>query len=71
MAKIDALKNIKAYQLREDKSDFSEVVKRIAGLSDKPLSGLVKVPPKDVNILLGIDSVRRQQLVGDLSLIHI
>ena len=38
MAKIDALKNIKAYQLREDKSDFSEVVKRIAGLSDKPLS---------------------------------
>lgn len=65
--KIDALQNLKDAASKDGKSihDYSEVVKRLSGVTDKPLAGAVHVTPCDLNILLGVNAVKRQKLMAD------
>lgn len=65
---IDALQNLKNWADKEKVRsihDASEVVKRIAGVTDKRLVDNVHVTRDDLNILLGVDTLKRQQLVDD------
>lgn len=64
---IDVLQNLKDWANAEGKSmhDASEVVKRLSGLTEKPLAKEVHVVSGDLNILLAIDTQNRQRLVAD------
>ena len=65
---IDVLQNLKDWADKEpDKTmhDASDVVKRLSGLTEKPLAGEIHVAGKDLNILLAIDTKKRQKLVAE------